>query len=87
MANTYLSRVPTSTGSRTTFTYSIWVKRFRTGAQEMTLVIKMEGSGSDTNATGNADYLGLLYFNSDDIITVANGRIILMFLLQTYREI
>ena len=34
---------------------------------------KREGSGSDTNATGNPDYLGLLYFNSDDTLTVARN--------------
>jgi hypothetical protein len=64
---------PSSTGNRRTFTWSVWVKRSKLGASQMTL-FKKEGSGSDTNGNGNADYLGLAYFNSDDTLQVARNQ-------------
>ena len=64
---------PSSTGNRRTFTWSVWVKRSKLGASQFTL-FKKEGSGSDTNGNGNADYLGLAYFNSDDTLQVARNQ-------------
>ena len=67
-----LKIIPSSTGNRRTFTWSLWLKRTNPGNQEAT-IWKREGSGSDTNGNGNADYLGMLYFNSDDTLTVARN--------------
>ena len=64
---------PSSTGNRRTFTWSVWVKRSKLGVNQMT-IFKKEGSGSDTNGNGNADYLGLAYFNSDDTLQVARNQ-------------
>jgi hypothetical protein len=64
---------PSSTGNRRTFTWSVWVKRSKLGVGQMT-IFKKEGSGSDTNGNGNADYLGLAYFNSDDTLQVARNQ-------------
>jgi len=64
---------PSSTGSRRTFTWSVWVKRTTLGASQQ-IFTKKEGSGSDNNGNGNADYLALTYFNSDDTLTVARNQ-------------
>ena len=62
-SSTDLVYTPSSTGSRRTFTWSVWIKRSKLGASQQ-IFTKKEGSGSDNNGNGNADYLALTYFNS-----------------------
>ena len=72
-SSTDLVYTPSSTGSRRTFTWSVWIKRSKLGAGQQ-IFTKKEGSGSDNNGNGNADYLALTYFNSDDTLTVARNQ-------------
>ena len=72
-SSTDLVYTPSSTGSRRTFTWSVWIKRSKLGASQQ-IFTKKEGSGSDNNGNGNADYLALTYFNSDDTLTVARNQ-------------
>ena len=48
MANSYLSRTPSSTGNRRTFTFSTWLKRGSNFGSEMGIFT----GGDDANATG-----------------------------------
>ena len=58
----YLSRTPGSTGNRTTFTYSVWVKRGKLGS----LYGMLSGTGTGTNNYNtfrfNTDYLQVVQF-------------------------
>jgi hypothetical protein len=58
----YLSRTPTSVGSRTTFTYSAWIKRANLGSQWY--VFNADGAHS-----GDTTFFGL-YFNSSNNLSV-----------------
>ena len=60
MANSYLSRTPSSTGNRRTFTISVWLKRSRIGSPESHI----------TNVnTGNNPY-GRILFKTDNTLKI-----------------
>ena len=56
MANTYLTRTPSSAGNRKTWTYSVWVKRNKLGASQGII-----SSGSTTN---------YIYFPANDHLQI-----------------
>jgi len=59
MANTYLTRTPSSTGSQTKFTFSCWVKKSATGTNGV-----LYSCGHATSANYYTDAV----FNSDDLL-------------------
>jgi len=65
MANSYLTRTPSSAGSRVKWTYSVWLKRSKLGAQQPIWAATTDGNNYDE-----------FYFNTSDKIqfsTVTGG--------------
>jgi hypothetical protein len=63
MASTYLSWTPGNTGTRTTFTWSFWVKRNGLGSYQKI---------HDADYNNDANYYSSLYFKNDDTINMSN---------------
>ncbi len=63
MASTYLSWTPSNTGTRTTFTWSFWVKRHGLGSYQKI---------HDADYNNDANYYCSLYFKNDDTINMSN---------------
>ena len=80
MASTYLSWTPSNTGTRTTFTWSFWVKRHGLGSYQKI---------HDADYNNDANYYCSLYFKNDDTINMSNidaGSLIFLGLLQENLE-
>jgi len=58
MASTYLTRTPSSTGNRKTWTFSAWFKKFETGVQHRILSVQESGD----------ERLGLYFSTSDQMV-------------------
>ena len=63
MASTYLTWTPSNTGTRTTFTWSFWVKRNNLGSYQKI---------HDADYNNDANYYSSLYFKDDDTINMSN---------------
>jgi hypothetical protein len=63
MASTYLSWTPSNTGTRTTFTWSFWVKRNALGSYQKI---------HDADYNNDANYYCSLFFKNDDTLVMSN---------------
>ena len=61
MANTYLTRTPSSAGNRKTWTWSAWIKRSTLGTEQF-VFYGYDSSGNDTR----------IFFNTDDTLRITN---------------
>ena len=64
MANTYLTRTPSSAGNRRTFTISTWVKRSSIASGSKTIF----GIGNSSSSTSDADWFSLAFNGSTNRI-------------------
>ena len=83
MANTYLTRTPSSAGNRRTFTISTWVKRSSIESGSKTIF----GIGNSSSSTSDADWFSLAFNGSTNRIRSVQYNTVIFDSNRVFRDV